>query len=646
MIVYYREHKQLFLILLVLVFLFYGNSLKNKFALDDDYITSTNFPVKGQPYKPNNNLVAGGIKSIPTIWKSRYAHDNESVFEYRPVTTSSFAIEYWVFGQNPFVNHLINILIYYFSICLLFCVLLELLEGHESKLNVAFLISLLFLIHPIHTEVVNNIKCRDELFALFFPLLAFWFSFSFYKKPNVKDVLIVILFLLLGIFSKRSALVFLAIIPLAFIFYRTIKPKIITISIISSSFIYGLSLLVKKIFLTEKAVRHFYHFENPLYIVKLSFLGKIVVAIKTLGFYIKFSIFPFPFRYYYGGNTFDVSPSINLYFFIAVIFLAFLSYYYYKTKNKLFLFGLLLFLGSILPFLNIVVPVAGVLGERLAYIASIGFCIIIVSFLEPYLKDSSIINLKNLFSKPKIFGLIIILVCMVYVWNRNSNWYNKVSLFEHDIPYLETSAKANSLLANEYFEMLRSPNKKYPDQVLIQKCLKHYNLAVTNDSSFFSAYNNAGVIYYSYLNDIPMAKKYFTLGIRHRPKYSQAYENLGNCYGREENISKAYECYKKAIEINPKQYTAFTACINLFFEKKSYEKALEVIGEAHLNFPNNYELTAQEGNCYLMKGDTVNALKRYEKAYDFNPDKKIAQYISKKFFEIGDTLNALKYQNK
>ena len=109
---------------------------------------------------------------------------------------------------------------------------------------------------------------------------------------------------------------------------------------------------------------------------------------------------------------------------------------------------------------------------------------------------------------------------------------------------------------------------------------------------------------------------------------------------------KLMNAIKKAIEINPKQYTAFTACINLFFEKKSYEKALEVIGEAHLNFPNNYELTAQEGNCYLMKGDTVNALKRYEKAYDFNPDKKIAQYISKKFFEIGDTLNALKYQNK
>lgn len=98
--------------------------------------------------------------------------------------------------------------------------------------------------------------------------------------------------------------------------------------------------------------------------------------------------------------------------------------------------------------------------------------------------------------------------------------------------------------------MLRSPNKKYSDQILIQKCIKHYSAAITNDSSF-SLYNNVGVIYFSYLNDINTAKKYFSLAIRHRPLYAQAFENLGNCYKQELNLIKAYECYKKAIEINP-----------------------------------------------------------------------------------------------
>ena len=39
-------------------FIFYANSLKNKFALDDDYITVTNLLVKGKEFKPNNKLIA------------------------------------------------------------------------------------------------------------------------------------------------------------------------------------------------------------------------------------------------------------------------------------------------------------------------------------------------------------------------------------------------------------------------------------------------------------------------------------------------------------------------------------------------------------------------------------------------------------
>ena len=214
---------------------------------------------------------------------------------------------------------------------------------------------------------------------------------------------------------------------------------------------------------------------------------------------------------------------------------------------------------------------------------------------------------------------------MAYVWNRNSNWNNKLTLFEHDITHLEKSSKANSLLANEYFEMLRSPNKKYPDQVLVQKCIKHYNAAISNDSSFFSAYNNAGVIFYSYLNDFKTAKKYFTLAIRHRPLYAQAYENLGNCFKQENDIEKTVECYKKSIEINPKQYTAYMSLINLFFEKKQYDKTIKVINVAYNSFPENYELKAQEANSYLMKGDTINAIKNFEEAYKLNPNQNLAR---------------------
>jgi tetratricopeptide (TPR) repeat protein len=342
--------------------------------------------------------------------------------------------------------------------------------------------------------------------------------------------------------------------------------------------------------------------------------------------------------------VFDLSTDINIYFIIAIVFISICTWFIYKQNNKLLLFATLLFCGCIAPFTNIGTPAPGVLAERFAYLSSMGFCLILAIIILNYIKIIKYKSLVDFFSKPLLFLLPVILICMAYVWNRNSNWNNKLTLFEHDITHLEKSSKANSLLANEYFEMLRSPNKKYPDQVLVQKCIKHYNAAISNDSSFFSAYNNAGVIFYSYLNDFKTAKKYFTLAIRHRPLYAQAYENLGNCFKQENDIEKTVECYKKSIEINPKQYTAYMSLINLFFEKKQYDKTIKVINVAYNSFPENYELKAQEANSYLMKGDTINAIKNFEEAYKLNPNQNLARFLQKKYLENGDTLNSIRFR--
>ena len=646
MTIYFKEYKKVFFTFLVLIFLFYGNSLKNKYALDDDYVTVTNFPVKGVEFVPNHALVSKGFGGIIKIWKSRYAHDSEGSFDYRPFTTTTFAIEYAIFGQNPFISHLINLLIYFVSIWLLFCILLRLFEKQEYGFSLAFLCSLLFLIHPIHTEVVDNLKCRDELLALLCSLSALWFSLEAYEKPNFKNIFFIILFLAIGLFSKRTAILFLAIIPMCIFFFRKINMKHISYLIILLVSVSCLIPFTKNNIVSEKIVRHFYHFENPLYTDPVTFLQKIIIGFKTLGFYITFLLFPYPFRNYYGTNMFDLSADLNLYFFIAIAFITISAFYIYKFKNKLLLFATLLFLGSIVPFVNFASPAPGVLAERFAYFSSMGFCLILAIILVNYFKKINFQSVSQFLSKPLIYLLPVMIICMAYTWNRNSNWYNKLVLFEHDIPYLEKSAKANSLLANEYFEMLRSPNKKYPNEVLIQKCLKHYNTAIKNDSSFFTAYNNAGVIYYSYLNDIKSAKNYFTLGIRHRPLYAQAYENLGNCYKQEQNTMQAFKCYEKSIEINPKQYSAYMSAFNLFFEKKDYNKSMKIIKIANSSFPNNYELIAQEANCYLMKGDTLEAVTKYEEAYFINPNQYLAQFLSQKFKEIRNFEKSEFYKNK
>jgi len=635
----FLKNKKTFFLFFFLTFLFYGNSLKNKYSLDDDYVTVTNFPRKGQQYIPNHNLVSKGFKGIIKIWKSRYAHDSEGAFDYRPVTTTTFAIEYGIFGQNPTISHLINILLFLSNVWLLFSVLLKLLEKKENNFNIAFLCSILFLIHPIHTEVVDNLKCRDELLSLTFGLLALWYSIKIYDNPNYKNFILIILFLLLGVFSKQTAILFLAIIPLSFFFFREIRIKNLSYFLISFIIIFVSIHFIRTNFVTEASFRNFYHFENPLFTEHVTFFQKTIIGIKTFGFYVIFSVFPYPLRFYYGTNMFDLSSSLNIYFFIALSFIIFCVWYIYKFKNKLLLFAFLIFSGCIFPFINIGTPAPGILGERFAYYSSFGFCLILAILISKKIKILTYNSFSQFISKPLVYLLPLIFICMIYIWNRNSDWYNKLTLFEADIKYQENSAKAHSLIANEYFEMLNSQNKKYPTNVLIEKCIKHYTQAVKNDSTLYSAYNNVGVVYYNYLNDINNAKKFFNLAIAHRDKYSQAYENLGNCYKREKNIQKSYEAYKQAILFNQKQYTAYTALIDLLFSQKQYDKTLNIISLSEKQFPNSYELTVQKANCYLIKKDTLESIKYYEAAYKINPNQNLAQFINQKHKETGNRSN-------
>src|ERR1700741_2005444 len=97
-----RQLKNYYIVIFALIFLVYGNSLRNGYALDDNFVTVTT------PETPNNPRVEKGIKGIPEIFRSHFIETEQQSYDYRPVPLSSFAIEYQLFGSNPLISHLIN----------------------------------------------------------------------------------------------------------------------------------------------------------------------------------------------------------------------------------------------------------------------------------------------------------------------------------------------------------------------------------------------------------------------------------------------------------------------------------------------------------------------------------------------------------
>lgn len=99
-----EKNKNLRLWLLIIIpFTFYLNSLFNGYALDDSaVITENRLTKKGLK----------GIKELAThhLFYGYMNNGDKSTGAYRPLSLITHAIEYHLFGKNPFVSHLINVI--------------------------------------------------------------------------------------------------------------------------------------------------------------------------------------------------------------------------------------------------------------------------------------------------------------------------------------------------------------------------------------------------------------------------------------------------------------------------------------------------------------------------------------------------------
>ena len=84
------KHSRIYLLIIITTFIIYGNGINNEYSLDDNIIVDK-----------YDSIVERGLKAIPRIFKSRYANDKEQSYDYRPITTVSFAVEKQFFRKRP-----------------------------------------------------------------------------------------------------------------------------------------------------------------------------------------------------------------------------------------------------------------------------------------------------------------------------------------------------------------------------------------------------------------------------------------------------------------------------------------------------------------------------------------------------------------
>jgi len=628
-----------YILIFVFSFILYGNTISNYYSLDDIYVTD------------GNPQINKGIKAIPEIFTSLYADVNaddgsKMTFGYRPIVKTTFAIENQFFGNAPHVSHVINILLYFLALIVLYQLLRRLLKDYNPVFSL--MVVLLFAAHPMHTEVVASLKNRDVLLAFIFSFLAIDKFVQYVDTTKIKYVIYGMLLLLLGYLSKADVLIYIAVIPLVIYFFRDINPKKIIISFVTVIVAIAIARYIPRFFLPAPH-RPSLFFENPL-LFEDDKLMHISTGFSVLLFYLKKILWPDTMLFYYGFNTIKVVGFGNAAVIVSMIIYATLfgvAIYLFRKKH-IISFSLLLFFISISIYANMVKPVMGIVADRFLFVPVLSLALLLVYL---FFRIFQVKLTQQVFKPGQINKLIVAMLLVLIPYSaitidRNKDWKDLLTLTSHDIKDLDSSAKAHFLygvaLKNKIVKTQAYWKKEAkPD---IDLMLKHFKKAVVIFPGYYDAWNQLGEIYMVVKKDYKRADVCFKEALEVNPDFRKPYYNLGylNYTNKKYDLAKKY--FLEYLKVEPKHIQTYSLLSKMAFKQNNLDEALDWNKKILAFNPDAAVAYFNMGNYLLQSSDTLQAVKNFEIAAELDPSNiQLLKNLRRYFTNKGDKEKANYY---
>ena len=590
-----KSYRRLFvLVVFVLGFGLYGNTLQNGYGLDDEYVTVTG---QVDPDAVDQHIVTKGLAGLPEIFSSPLVQGLDQSFGYRPMVVASYALEYQLFGANPGVSHFINVLLYVLLCLLLWKVVTRLFPDHGRLLPA--LVVILFLIHPLHSEVVNNLKSRDELFCLIGGLAATYSLLRFIEKRHWKWILFMLLTIAFSLFSKKTGLAFLGVLPVVALFRAPKRWGIVLLAVAPAALAAMIFVLTKQ-GMVEGGARLHYFYENPLFF-EGGFSDRLAMAGYSYGWYLQHLLLPYPLVSYYG---FAVVPQvgwsdplvwIGILLHLAMGIWAILNW---KKRNPAAL-GIVIYIGVLIGYANLREPIVGGVADRFAFIPSVGFCIVLGMLLLALFKSNKLPAWSKL-------AVLVVLVGLSasQIWPRNAEWNNPIALYTADVEKAPESVKLHTLLASALSDygspyqegraLLISRRNASESQVAaitaeqLEEAQQRVKEAVAlMDSSYCralrlwpdyaQAHSNLGVVIMDHSNNYDRAAFHFARSVELDTSFVQGWYNLGQCLRKQGKRDLAEKQLLRAIALDEDFKPAYDQLFELYFEERNLAALAELI---------------------------------------------------------------------
>lgn len=553
-------------LLFVFAILLYINTLSNGYVLDDFSLIKENFVVKE------------GVDGISTLFKThyRYGYGFQNGSLYRPIALSIFAIQWELFPDQPWFAHMVNVLLFGFTMMVLYRLLLK-----WTTTAIALITTLLFTAHPIHTEVVANIKSLDEILAFLFLILMLFTADAYHHSSKRLHLFQSLLLFFLALLTKESAITFIAIVPLSFYFFRGTSAKK------SLQKVLPYLLVLIPYFTIRFNVLGSFTSKAPVTVIDNMLQGiesaSNVFATKVylLGLYCYQLIIPLSLSSDYSIQAIEVVTLSNPLFIVSLLLMVGLLIVATVQLKKKSILGFALVFAVITFSIssNLLFTIGTHFGERLLFIPSLGFCLLVSIFTQ------KLIAKKKL--KPIGIGVLSILLAgySYKTISRNTDWKSDLSLYSADLKKNPNSARLNYSLGLE---------------VMKEKAVTAQN--VQDQQRFYKE-----------------AEDLLLKAVELYPSYSDAYANLGLLKYRTKEFPSAEKYYLKAIELNPSNAIALSNLGAIYFEMKQYEAAKNVYQRALKANPNMADANTNMGATLATLGQLKAAIPYFEKAAELDP---------------------------
>lgn len=586
------------MILLVIVFATYANTLVNRFVWDDE-------------------VVITGAKAIRS-WRNvsaLFSHNYFTLFgelSYRPVVTFTYFVDYSLWKLKPAGYHLTNLLLHACTTISLFALIRELFGRRTLP---ALFATCIFAVHPANAEAVNAIGFREDLPCGAFFFLSIWAYVRRRHQGSWGWAVLSWTSFALALYSKEMA----ATLPIVLIVYEWLlapqnaqrRLSRIALGIIPFVLIFASMIVLRLAGFRDQAASIPYWgggIPPTLLNIPRAVIRYVWIVIMPMHLHVERNL-----HIARGDWHFESAWTLAL-----VLTLIVCSAMWAWKRSRLAAFASAFFFLALLPVSNII-PLRYFLAERFLYIPLAGACIVAGLILRRAMQ----LDQSTAVHRLAWLSLIIVIVgsFALHTAQRNRAWRDQMSLWSETLKITPDNFRVRYSVGLEYWRRsaaLRQEGDLAGANTQMQKALQQFNKVLAINPYMRLAHFRIGEHLLD-TGDEDQARKHFEIGMAKESHLASAHAELGGIYIDRRMYAEAAIALEEAVRIAPKSDVYLHYLGQSYMGTNRFEDAQRTFQRFLDLYPHHHQAHLDMGMLHMNLKDNPQAMRFFQRALQLAP---------------------------